>query len=138
MSTIVLIQEPDEVISLDLAQTIKDAWPDGTVILCRTTAEAMARLAAARLPHVIILHQSLRAATASGLAELAVQQGVCVLLTAADEDEDDRIAALGWQAIDMPYTPGQIQASLRHLMASRNPTGQGGQTLGHCKAVALG
>lgn len=132
MPNTVLIQEPDELISLDLAQTIKDAWPDATLILCRDPDQALARLSADRVPTVVILRQSLRAAHASGLAAPAMRLGARVLLTAADEDETAQIEAAGWRAIEMPFTTEQVQQALRDLTASND----GGDNL--CKAVAIG
>lgn len=132
MANTVLIQEPDELISLDLAQTVIQAWPDATLILCRDPVQALERLGGEHAPNVVILRQSMRAALASGLAVPAMRLGARVLLTAADDDESSQIAAVGWRAIDMPFTTEQVQDALRDLTASNDEGDR------HCKAVALG
>lgn len=132
MPKTVLIQDPDELISLDLAQTVKQAWPDATLILCRDPVQALARLGEDRGPTVIILRQSWRAAQDSGLAAPAMRLGTRVLLTAADADEAAQIAAVGWRAIEMPFTTEQVQDALHDLTASNDKGDR------HCKAVAFG
>jgi hypothetical protein len=132
MPRTVLIQEPDVLISLDLAQTVIQSWPDATLVLCRDPGQALARLNADRAPNVVILRQSWRAAHASGLAAPAMRLGARVLLTAADADETALIAAVGWRAIDMPFTTEHVQNALHDLTASNDEVDS------RCKAGALG
>jgi hypothetical protein len=133
MPRTILIQDPDVLIRLDLAQTVLDAWPDSNVILCYESRQILPLLSDGKLPDMIILRQSLRSARAAGLDGLVRNPRIKVLLTDADDDEALMIAAAGWRALDMPFSATQVRAVLRDACPE-----QDFRAKSHCNAIGLG
>lgn len=133
MPKTILIQDPDVLIRLDLAQTVMEAWPDANVILCHHAREILSLLSDGRMPEMIILRQSLRSARAAGLDGLVRNPRIKVLLTGADDDEALMIAAAGWGALDMPFSATQVRAALREACPEQNLRAES-----HCIAIGLG
>ncbi|MFN3846027.1 MAG: hypothetical protein ACK4RZ_09425 [Paracoccaceae bacterium] len=113
MPKLVLIQDPDAVISVDLAQTVMEAWPDATVVICRGIEDVLACLRSGKKISMMVLRQSMRSLLSKDLVPLARDAASHVLLTAADEQESDLIVAEGWSSLDMPFTTEQLLAALR-------------------------
>ena len=133
MPKTILIQDPDVLISLDLAQTVMEAWPDANVILCREAEQIFGMLPPGQVPDMVILRQSMRSARAAGLADLIAKPHVKVLLTGADDDEALIIAAAGWRALDMPFSAKQVHAALQDDCPERER-----RLESHCKALFIG
>ncbi|MFN4130590.1 MAG: hypothetical protein ACK4GC_12380 [Paracoccaceae bacterium] len=133
MSKTILIQDPDALIRLDLAQTVLESWPDAHVILCHNAFQILTLLADGQDPDMVIVRQSLRSARAAGLADLVQNPRVKVLLTGADDDEALMIAAAGWRALDMPFSATQVRAALRDACPEPDLRAQS-----HCNAIGLG
>ncbi|TGD66140.1 hypothetical protein EYC08_04415 [Tabrizicola sp. WMC-M-20] len=112
MPKTILVQDPDVLISLDLAQTVMEAWPDASVILCRDVPQILAVLTNGQRPDLLILNQSLRSVRGYGLTSLLRHSRVKMLLTGADDDDAAEIAALGWHALDMPFSAAQVRHAL--------------------------
>lgn len=133
MPKTILIQDPDVLISLDLAQTVMDAWPDASVILCRDVPQIAAVLTEGQRPDLLILNQSLRSVRGYGLVPLVQRPSVKVLLTGADEGDAAEIAGLGWQALDMPFSAAQVRNALHDAYPDPKIRGES-----HCNAIGLG
>ena len=133
MAKTILIQDPDVLISLDLAQTVMEAWPDANVILCRAPQQVLALLAGAKTPDIVILRQSMRSARAAGLTDLVHDPHIKVLLTGADDDEALIIAAAGWRALDMPFSASQVRAEISAACPEPDL-----RLERHCNAIDLG
>ncbi|MFN4156435.1 MAG: hypothetical protein ACK4HF_17455 [Paracoccaceae bacterium] len=133
MPKTILIQDPDALISLDLAQTVLEAWPGASVILCREAGQVLALLSGGQVPDIVILRQSMRSARAAGLAGPVENTHVKVLLTGADDDEALMIAAVGWRALDMPFTAMQVRAVLQDACPEPDIRAES-----HCNAFGLG
>lgn len=133
MPKTILVQDPDVLISLDLAQTVMEAWPDASVILCRDVPQIAAVLTDGQRPDLLILRQSLRSLRGFGLASLAQQRRVRVLLTGADDDDAAEIAELGWQALDMPFSAAQVRNALHDACPDPEI-----RVETHCNAIGLG
>ena len=133
MPKTILVQDPDVLISLDLAQTVMDAWPNASVILCRDVPQLSAILSEGQRPDVLILNQSLRSVRAFRLDRLMEQPYVKVLLTGADDDDAAEIAALGWQALDMPFSADQVRDALQVAFPDPEIRVQS-----HCNKIGLG
>ena len=108
----ILVQESDVVISMDMSQTVQEAWSDAEVILCNGPDDVLARLHRADHVTLLILHQSAKSLCQSGIGKLARAKGARVLLTAADEDEAELMATSGWLAVEMPFTARDLLAAL--------------------------
>lgn len=117
MPKTILVQDPDVLISLDLAQTVMEAWPDASIILCRDVPQVAAQLMDGQTPDLLIMNQSLRSLRGFGLADLLNRPHVKVLLTGADKGDASEIADLGWQALDMPFSAAQARHALHHAFA---------------------
>lgn len=113
MPKTILIQDPDVLISLDLAQTVLESWPDTNVILCRTPPQVSAILSDGQRPEALILRQSLQGTRREGIFDIAFTSKLCVILTDIDEDEAKDVAAAGWLALDMPFSAAQVRAALQ-------------------------
>ena len=133
MPKTIIIQEADTLISLDMAQTIAEAWPDASVVVCRDPAQVHKLLSQGCTPDAIILSQSLRHTRQDGLAQLASKTGAMVLLTQADDDEDVTITAARWHRLDMPFSSAQ----LRDVLLDGCPSLYAA-TENNCKALGLG
>lgn len=112
MPKTILIQDPDVVISLDLAQTVMETWPDARVILCRDVPQILAVLTEGQHLALIIMRQSWRSAERFGLTSLLAQSSTKVVLTGADEEDKTDVAAVGWHALEMPFLAPQIRTAL--------------------------
>ncbi|MDO9637729.1 MAG: hypothetical protein Q7J44_04240 [Pseudotabrizicola sp.] len=133
MPKTILVQEPDVLISLDLAQTVMETWPDARVILCRDVPQILAVLTEGQCPDLLIIRQSLRSLRGFGLAGLVQHPQVKVLLTAADEDDAAEVAALGWQSLDMPFFAAQVRDALHGACPEPRL-----RVETHCNAIGLG
>ncbi|NEX45648.1 hypothetical protein [Pseudotabrizicola algicola] len=133
MPKTILVQDPDVLIRLDLAQTVMDVWPTANVILCCAAREVISLLSGGQKADVVILRQSLRSLRKTGLAGAIGRPDIRVLLTGADDDEAPMIAAAGWRTLDMPFTAPQVRAALREAC-----TDQGLRAESHCNAIGLG
>jgi len=133
MPKTILIQDPDVLISLDLAQTVMEAWPDASVILCREARQILALLSDGQEPDMLIMRQSMRGALAAGLDRLVGNPRINVLLTEADHDEEHSIAEAGWRALDMPFSALQVREALRDVCPEPDPRAES-----HCTSIGLG
>ncbi|RGP37028.1 hypothetical protein [Pseudotabrizicola alkalilacus] len=133
MPKTILIQDPDVLISLDLAQTVMEAWPDASVILCREARHILALLSDGQEPDMLIMRQSMRGALAAGLDRLVGNPRINVLLTEADHDEEHSIAEAGWRALDMPFSALQVREALRDVCPEPDPRAES-----HCTSIGLG
>ncbi|MDO8884418.1 MAG: hypothetical protein U0934_03380 [Pseudotabrizicola sp.] len=133
MPKTILVQDPDGLISLDLAQTVMEAWPDASVILCRDVMQAVATLSDGQRPELLVLRQSLRKMQAFALVDLICDLEIKVLLTAADDDEGPDIAELGWHALDMPFSAAQVREALHDACPETQPCMDS-----YCKEILLG
>lgn len=132
MPKTILVQDHDVLISLDLAQTVIEAWPDANVILCRDLPQVSAVLTDGQRPDLLILNQSLRNVREFGLDHLLQPLNVKVLLTGADNDDAAEIAELGWQAVDMPFSAAQVCDAMHD--ACPEP---GFRVESHCNGIGL-
>lgn len=121
MSKTILIQDPDVVISLDLAQTVMETWPDARVILCRDVPQILAVLTEGQHPDLVIMRQSWRSAESFGLTSLLAQSPTKVVLTGADEDDRADVATLGWHELEMPFLAPQIRTALHSVWSEVAP-----------------
>ncbi|MFN3722167.1 MAG: hypothetical protein ACK4VZ_03910 [Paracoccaceae bacterium] len=119
MPKTILVQDPDVLISLDLAQTVMEAWPDASVILCRDVMQVLAILSEDKRPNLLILRQSLRSVRGFGLVGLLSDPQMQVILTEADDDEGGAITDLGWRALDMPFFAAQVRSALHDACPER-------------------
>lgn len=133
MPKTILIQDPDVLISLDLAQTVMEAWPDASVILCREPRQILPLLSDGQEPDMLIMRQSMRGALATGLARLIRNPRINVLLTEADDDEELTIADAGWRTLDMPFSALQVRAALRDACTEPDLRAES-----HCTSNGLG
>jgi hypothetical protein len=115
MANTVLIQEPDAVITLDLAQSVMDIWPDADIILCRKIGQALSRLADGLTPDVLILHISQGRAVDLALGRL-VNPDAKVVLTSSDlgaaRVSGSSLPSTNWHALEMPFSEAQLKAVL--------------------------
>ena len=133
MARTILIQDPDVLISLDLAQTAMEAWPDASVVLCREARQVLAMLSEGQEPDMMILRQSMRSALMAGLDSLVRNPRITVLLTDADDDEAVTIAEAGWHALDMPFSSSQVRNALRDACPEPELRAES-----HCTPIGLG
>ncbi|MDR7125654.1 hypothetical protein [Pseudotabrizicola sp. 4114] len=133
MPKTILIQDPDVLISLDLAQTVMEAWPDASVILCREARQILALLSDGQEPDMLIMRQSMRSALSAGLDRLIGNPRVTVLLTEADNGEEHTIADAGWRALDMPFSALQVRAALGDAWPEPDARAES-----HCTPIGLG
>ncbi|MCU0898976.1 MAG: hypothetical protein MUC82_00615 [Cypionkella sp.] len=113
MQHTVLIQDPDALIRIDLAQTVLDLWPDASVILCKDAQQIAQTVAGGVRPGVLILRQSLRGLRGANLADWAAASGARVILTGVDDGEAPSIASLGWSTLDMPFSAAHLRRVLQ-------------------------
>ncbi len=113
MPKLVLIQYPDVVICVDLAQTVLEAWPDATVVMCRGLKDVLASVQGGKVVDMFVLRQSMRGLREINFVQTAHAASANVLLTAADEHEADLIAAAGWRSLDMPFTTEHLLEALK-------------------------
>lgn len=121
MSKTILVQDPDVLISLDLAQTVMEAWPDASVILCRDVMQVLGILSEGKRPNLLILRQSLRSIRGFGLVSLLHDPQMQVILTQADDNEGQAITDLGWRTLDMPFFAAQVRDTLHDAFPQREP-----------------
>ncbi|WP_146036471.1 hypothetical protein [Pseudotabrizicola formosa] len=132
MPKTILVQDPDVLISLDLAQTVMEAWPDASVILCRDVPQVVETLTNGQRPNLLILNQSLRSVRGFGLTRLVQHPQTKLLLTGADDGDAAEIAALGWHALDMPFSAAQVRETLHDVCPDMDRRVQS-----HCNAIGI-
>lgn len=132
MPKTILIQDPDVLISLDLAQTVMEAWPDASVILCRDVPQSVAVLSDGQGPDLAVMRQSIRSLNGYGLLDLLRRSAAQVLLTGADPEDAAAIRAAGWRALDMPFRATQVRGALLDAFPGTSPAAES-----HCNVVSV-